>query len=147
MMQFMWGVDWILGVPMILASIAFHVFGLVVIEFTLRSIDAKRRRPRSVAYYLLLILFGANLALFMHVFEATAWAMLYWRIGSLPNFQMAMLFSLNALTSYGHDGSTLKDDWRLLGAIESMNGVMIFGLTTAYLFNAMSEFRPRGPER
>jgi hypothetical protein len=53
-----------------------------------------------------------------------------------------MLYSLNALTSYGHEAVLLTDDWRLLGAIESMNGVMIFGLTTAYLFNAMREFRP-----
>jgi hypothetical protein len=36
----------------------------------------------------------------------------------------------------------LSDDWRLLGAIESMNGVIIFGLTTAFLFNAMRELRP-----
>ena len=35
-----------------------RVFGLGSIENSLRSIDAKRRRPRSVAYYLLLILFG-----------------------------------------------------------------------------------------
>jgi len=53
-----------------------------------------------------------------------------------------MLYSLNAITSYGHESTVLSRDWRLLGAIESMDGVMIFGLATAFLFNAMREFRP-----
>jgi hypothetical protein len=78
----------------------------------------------------------------MHITEATAWALLYWRIEALADFQSSMLYSLNAMTSYGHEGIRLDNDWRLLGAIESMNGVMIFGLTTAYMFNAMLEFRP-----
>ena len=40
------------------------------------------------------------------------------------------------------EAAELSGEWRLLGAIESMNGVMIFGLTTAFLFNAMLELRP-----
>ena len=85
---------------------------------------------------------SGNVALIMHVFEASVWALVYLHVGALPDYQTAMLYSLNALTSYGHEAVLLTDDWRLLGAIESMNGVMIFGLTTAYLFNAMREFRP-----
>jgi hypothetical protein len=142
LLHILWGVDWGYGVPMILASIAFHVTGLVAIEYVLQAIDRRRTKPRSVMLFLLMILMTAITALMMHILEATAWALLYWRIGALTDFQSAMLYSLNALTSYGHASVWLDDDWRLLGAIESMNGVMIFGLTTAYLFNAMREFRP-----
>ena len=142
LIHMIWGVDWGYGVPMILASIGFHVTGLVAIEYVLQTIDRRRTKPRTILIFLFMILVTAIAALMMHILEATAWALLYCYIGAIPDFQNAMLYSLNALTSYGHASVWLDDDWRLLGAIESMNGVMIFGLTTAYLFNAVREFRP-----
>jgi hypothetical protein len=53
-----------------------------------------------------------------------------------------MLYSLGAITSYGHAGVFLEDRWKLLGAIEAMNGLILFGLTTAFLFSAIEEIRP-----
>lgn len=137
-----WAADWGFGVPMILASIAFHVSGLVGVEWLLNTIEERRRRPRSIRYFLVLTLLVANIVLVMHALEAMAWALLYLELDALPDLRTAMLYSLNALTSYGHEATALADAWRLLGAIESMNGVMIFGLTTAFLFNAMRELRP-----
>ena len=137
-----WGVDWGYGVPMIVASIGFHVSGLVGLEWLLTTLDRRRRKPRSIRYFLFLMLVSANVALIMHVFEASVWAFVYLQVGALPDYQTAMLYSLNALTSYGHEAAELSGEWRLLGAIESMDGVMIFGLATAFLFNAMREFRP-----
>ena len=141
-LYFVWGADWGFGVPMILASVAFHVSGLVGLEWLLIILERGRQRPRSIAYFLFLMLLIANIILIMHVLEAAAWALLYWRLGALPDFQTSSLYSLNALTSYGHEAINLTNDWRLLGAIESMNGVIIFGLTTAFLFGAMRELRP-----
>lgn len=142
LIHLIWGVDWGFGVPMILFSLAFHVSGLVLLEWILISMERKRKKPRSITYFLLAMLLCSNYILAMHVTEATLWAALYYKVGALPDFQTASLYSLNALTSYGHENLQLKDDWRLLGAIESMNGVMIFGLSTAFLFNAMREQRP-----
>jgi hypothetical protein len=45
-----------------------------------------------------------------------------------------MLYSLSALTTYGHASALLSDHWKMLGALEALNGVMLFGLTTAFLF-------------
>ncbi len=142
LINLIWGVDWGYGLPMILASLAFHVSGLVGIEWMLITLEKRRKKPRSIPYFLFMILMTANIALAMHVVEAIAWALIYLSIGAMPDFQTSMLYSMNALTSYGHEAVMLKDDWRLLGAIESMNGVMIFGLTTAFLFNVMRELRP-----
>jgi hypothetical protein len=38
------------------------------------------------------------------------------------------------MTTYGHATLFLEDRWALLGAIEALNGVLLFGLTTAFLF-------------
>lgn len=138
----MWEYDWAWGVPMLLGSLAFHVSGLVALEGVLRWFERRRKKPRSITYFLVLMLFTANTALLLHILEVGAWASMYMKLSAIDDLPTATLFSLNAMTSYGHDETHLKDQWRLLGAIESMNGVMIFGLTTAFLFNAMTQLRP-----
>jgi hypothetical protein len=53
-----------------------------------------------------------------------------------------MLYSLDAMTAYGHAPTFLEDRWRLLGAIEAVNGLILFGLTTAFLYAAIHEVWP-----
>lgn len=137
----MWGVDWVWGVPMLLASVAFQVAGLVVITGLLRRSQARRVKPRSMLNFLWMALLVSNGILVLHVLEAVAWAWLYLKLEAIDSFPDAMLFSFNAITSYGHNDSQLADKWRLLGAIEAMNGVMIFGLSTAFFFSALEHLR------
>jgi hypothetical protein len=42
-----------------------------------------------------------------------------------------MLYSFGAITAYRHAPIFLADRWRLLGAIEAVYGLILFGLTTA----------------
>ncbi len=71
-----------------------------------------------------------------------AWAGLHVWLGALPDWRDAALYSLNAITSYGHDQLFLKDQWGLLGAIEAVNGLILFSLTTAFLYAAIHEIWP-----
>jgi hypothetical protein len=58
----------------------------------------------------------------------------------LPDFQAAMLYSLNAITSYGHANLQLEDRWHLMGATEALNGWLLFGMSTAFLFAVIQRF-------
>ena len=51
--------------------------------------------------------------------------------GRLPS---AMLYSMNAMTRYGHVNLYLAPRWQMMGALEALNGWILFGLTTAFLF-------------
>jgi hypothetical protein len=55
-----------------------------------------------------------------------------------------MLYSLSAMTTYGHANLYLKDHWRLMGALEALNGMLLFGLTTAFLFAMIQTIWPLG---
>jgi len=57
--------------------------------------------------------------------------------GALSEMKGAILYSLNAMTSYGHANLDLAPQWRLLGALEALNGWILFGLTTAFLFTVL----------
>jgi hypothetical protein len=137
----MWGIDWAWGVPMLLGAVAFQVVGLVGIEGLLRWSQARRVKPRSLLNFLWMTLLVANAILLLHVVEASAWAWLYLKLEAIDGFPDAMLFSVNAITSYGHNDSQLAGKWRLLGAIEALNGVMIFGLSTAFFISALTQMR------
>ena len=81
----------------------------------------------------------------LHGAEAGLWAAIYVAIGAMPDLHDAMLYSLSALTSYGHVDIYLEDRWKLLGAIEAVNGLILFGLTTAFLFAAIQQVSPIHP--
>ncbi len=65
------------------------------------------------------------------------WAAAYRLLGASTDNKSAMLYSLNALTSYGHEELHLAPHWKLMGALEALNGWILFGLTTAFLFTVV----------
>ena len=75
----------------------------------------------------------------LHATEAAIWAAAYRILGALPDNRSAMLYSLNAITSYGHAELVLEGHWQLLGALEALNGWLLFGLTTAFLFGTIEK--------
>jgi len=75
----------------------------------------------------------------LHGVEASAWAEAYRLLDALPDYSSAMLFSLGAMTSHGHANAALADRWQLMGALEALNGLLLFGLTTAYLFAVIQD--------
>jgi hypothetical protein len=70
----------------------------------------------------------------LHTIEAILWACAYRFLNALPDMRKAMLYSLNAITSYGHANLQLERHWELMGAMEALNGWLLFGLSTAFLF-------------
>jgi hypothetical protein len=48
------------------------------------------------------------------------------------------------MTSYGHTSLALEDHWDLMGALEALNGWLLFGLTTAFLFSVLEKLRLSG---
>jgi ABC-type transport system involved in multi-copper enzyme maturation permease subunit len=75
-------------------------------------------------------------AVLFHAIEAAIWAVMYIRLNVLSDFSQAYLHSLGAFSTYGNSGYDLNTKWRLLSQIEAMNGIVAFGLTTAFLYSA-----------
>jgi hypothetical protein len=47
----------------------------------------------------------------LHGIEAATWATAYRLLGALPDTRSAMLYSLSAMTSYGHANLFLEEQW------------------------------------
>jgi hypothetical protein len=82
-----------------------------------------------------MVVLGATVlsATLLHAAEAALWATAYLYLGALADVRSAMLYSLSAMTSFGHADIFLVSRWQMMGAPESLNGMLLFGLTTAFL--------------
>ncbi|MGA9824051.1 MAG: hypothetical protein WBQ53_04275 [Methylocystis sp.] len=138
----LWSSDWVWGMPLLMLTVVFHVCAFVLIVKALMHRVHSERNARNLAHFFVAIALTALSAAALHGLEAMAWAILYVRVGAMSDLSSSMLYSLSAITSYGHSNLFLEDRWRLLGAIEAMNGLILFGLTTAFLFAAIEEVRP-----
>jgi len=80
----------------------------------------------------------------LHAIEGIVWATAYLGLGALPDLRSAVLYSLSAITSYGHANVFLDPHWEMMGALEALNGMILFGLTTAFLFAMIQQVLPIG---
>ena len=126
--------------PLIVLTVLIHVLGLGLIHQKALQISVgvvKRCYPRITS----IVVMSATtlLATSLHAIEAVMWASAYRLLGALPDNKSAMLYSLSAITSYGHASLFLEKQWQLLGGMEALNGWLLFGLTTAFLFGMMGK--------
>jgi hypothetical protein len=140
-----WGANWAWSLPLIVLSVVIHVIGLVLIsESVARVLTGAMERRRFMPTFAVVMGLAALLATVLHRIEAATWAIAYLLLGALPNTKSAMLYSLSAMTSYGHANLFLKEQWQLMGALEALNGMLLFGLTTAFLFAMIQKVWPLG---
>ncbi|WP_374544723.1 hypothetical protein [Rhodoblastus sp.] len=78
----------------------------------------------------------------LHGIEAGIWATAYWRLGALPSPQEAMLYSVDSITTRGASGLVLERGWRMMGALEAADGMLLFGISTAFIFAVMQQYAP-----
>ena len=72
------------------------------------------------------------------VIEAWLWAVLYLvhpGITVLPGLETSFYFSMVTFTSLGYGDIVLPGKWRTLASIQAANGVIVFGWTTALIFD------------
>jgi len=136
---FGWLADWAGGIPLIVVIVLFHVLGLGLIRQMALRVSGGIMERHHPTYVFVIVMGAATLfATTLHGLEAMIWAAAYTALGALPSFKTATLYSLNAMTSLGHDTQVLEERWRLMGAIEALNGVLLFGLSTAFLFGMIA---------
>lgn len=75
-----------------------------------------------------------------HVIEIWFWAGLYLSLECLPQniISEALYFSTVTYTTVGYGDIVLDPTFRMLSGIEAANGFLLFGWTTAFIFEVMS---------
>lgn len=135
-----WANNWLWGLPLLVATVVVHVTAFMIMTRAL--IPEIAPSARKMVDFNVSVAVLALFAAVLHSLEALSWAFLYVYVGALPDLSGAVLYSLEAITSYGHAPEFLAVEWRLLGALEAVNGLILFGLTTAFFFAAIQNAWP-----
>jgi len=81
---------------------------------------------------MLLLLFG-NLG------QMAVWALLFMLLGEFGQFSEALYHSAVNFATLGYGDIVMSNEYRLLGPLESVNGVLMIGVTTAVLMWALQD--------
>src|SRR5271154_6078658 len=137
-----WAMNWMWGLPLIVLVVIIHAAGLGLINNKVASKLGNARGFGPLSPTTVFVVGAVVLAVtVLHGLEGLIWAFAYGILGALPDYKSAMLYSLNAITAYGHDNLMLAPRWAMMGALEALNGCIMFGLTTAFLFTLMQKVR------
>ncbi len=108
----------------------------IVLRFFIHLEKKKAIRPTLLTGSLLLIV--AMLAMLGGILvQVTVWAGLFWGCGEFATFRTAFYHSVVNFTSLGYGDIVMSEERRLLGALEATNGILILGLTTAFLYSVI----------
>ena len=76
----------------------------------------------------------------LHGIECGIWAAAYLWLGAIDSPMDALFFSLDSMSTRDASGLTLQRPWQLMGALEAVDGMLLFGVSTAYLFSVMQTY-------
>jgi hypothetical protein len=74
----------------------------------------------------------------IHLAEISAFAVFYTVAGAMPDLASALYFSAVTYTTTGYGDLVLRPDWRLVGAVEALTGILMCGWSTGFFVAVMS---------
>jgi hypothetical protein len=141
-----WSADWAWGLPLTALTLAIHGVAITGIAALLtRALTAVERRrpgrtPMAVIVAATVGVLGVALAI-LHGLDAAVWAAVYLLVGAVATPGDAMLYSVDSITARGASGLQLQPHWKMIGALESVSGLLLFGISTAFLASVMIDVR------
>lgn len=90
-----------------------------------------------------LVILGLWLML-AHTIEIGMWAWVYIQLDLFPGWEPALYFSGASYTTLGFGDVLLPEPWRLLSGATAANGLLLFGMSAAFLFDAAGKLHLGG---
>ena len=134
-----------LATAMVLATVTIHGTGLMILGRMLASLDerwgAAQMSPLSWHGWFVTVAVVMGLFL-LHGLEIWLYALLFSKLGAVPEFREAVYFSTSSYGSIGYGDSAISGQWKLLGAIEGINGSILLGWSVAFFVTVMARMLP-----
>ena len=130
----MFGGQILLGTCMIALTVTVHAAGVILLIRLLRGRVTPKDRHPDLFRMVRVLVFTVLALFFLHTIEIWLWALLYILLGAFQIMEHALYFSTVTFTTLGYGDITLLPRWRLLSSLEAANGVILFGVSTAFVF-------------
>lgn len=135
------------GAGMIALCVVIHGLGLFTLQRAMRGEAAEERfrhlEPLSLrgTFFTLLVVFAL---IFIHFVEIWLFAFLYDFVGAQWSFQNALYFSTISYATIGYNDTSIAHEWRMVGALEGVLGVILLGWSTAFFVRVLARIEDSG---
>jgi hypothetical protein len=117
--------------------VAIHAMGLSMAFYWMRRLTVPTGGRFWTSTWMLVRIAGWTVL--MHLLQIAVWAFFYaWKEG-MPDLQSAFYFSAVTYTTTGYGDLVLPEEWRLVGGIEALTGILMCGLSTGLFFAVFSK--------
>jgi hypothetical protein len=116
-------------------SVAIHAAGVTA------ALRWARNQQESVMQFwrMTWLLIGvAGWTLLLHLLEISAWALLYLAGDAIGDLASALYFSAVTYTTTGYGDVVLPQEWRLVGGVKALTGILLCGWSTGFFFAVIS---------
>ena len=132
--------QFLVSAVMVIVCVVIHGSGLFALASALRTEAAVERlkrvnalSPRGVAFTLAIVV----AMLILHGLEIWAFTLVYLATGAITGLEEALYFSTISYSTVGYNDTHIAEQWRLLGAFESILGMVLLGWSTAFFFRML----------
>ncbi len=127
------------------ATIVLHALAMTLVV-RLAQIRAARVSAGQARGFTGIMVATVLLLMGVHLVEVLVWALAYGLVGILPAASATAVdlvyFAFVNYTTLGYGDMLPAAPWRLLGPMAAMNGVLMFGWSTAVIFEVLRKSLP-----
>ena len=133
-----------LATVMVSLTVAIHASGLYTLSRLLRLEERDEEREHIHAMSLrgfaatIIVILGLFI---LHGVEIWLYAFVYLVIGSVHGLREAVYFSTITYGAIGYSDAVMAERWRLVSAIEGINGIILIGWSTAFFVTLIARMR------
>ena len=129
----------LIGSVLIILTIIVEVF---FIEVAIKNLSRFGPKLAARSKGFVIVLTVTTLWLLAALTIATwIWAVAFIALGAFETLSKSLYFSMVSFTTLGYGDVTLPEKLELLSGFIAANGLVLFGLNTAFLIEVMSRFR------
>ncbi|RQH13085.1 potassium channel family protein [Bradyrhizobium sp. RP6] len=96
-----------------------------------------KHTARPKLHLMALMVATATVLMLAHTLEILVWSLAYLILDAAPAGSDLLYFAFVNYTTLGYGDITPQQAWRLTGPMTAMNGILLFGWSTAVLFEVL----------
>jgi hypothetical protein len=128
--------QFLVGGGMSAFNIVIHALVMVAVVWVTRRVGVKNTLHPWL-YLILIMIATVSVLMAAHATEVVVWSIAYALLDAAPQGTDLVYFAFVNYTTLGYGDVTPVKAWRLLGPITAMNGVLLFGWSTAVIFEVL----------
>jgi hypothetical protein len=128
--------QYLLGSAISVCNIAIHALVMVIVITAARMAEEMATSHQSLRLIAIMIA-TVSVLMVAHFAEILVWSLAYAIVSVAPAGTDLVYFAFVNYTTLGYGDVTPVERWHLLGPMTAMNGVLLFGWSTAVIFEVL----------